>query len=355
MDTLWIAIATVMDQFIEVLKYPLNPGRRIFWAYLLTSLLIAYFVYRTIKSKGDAASDKDRRDAEGSFVQFLFPKSVWSHPSAWLDVRYFFFHRVSSYFLLLGVGASGLALGFHLGSGGVPMEEVAIRTEKTTANDWMVAVLFMFIGLAVVDFTAWFIHYLQHKVPVLWQFHKVHHSAEVMHPISNFREHPVDNLAYGFFTSFSLAVCFGIANQFVGYVPTMPTLLGLPLLMFLFNVVGYNLRHSHVWLRWPGRWSQVFPSPAHHHVHHSCHPDHIDKNFAFIFPVWDVIFGTYLMPEDNRDVKFGVPEEEGRDLDGVFRLYWVPFRDVFRMFVPKAASEPGEQAEEGAPKQVPAE
>jgi len=71
-----------------------------------------------------------------------------------------------------------------------------------------------------------------------------------------------------------------------------------------------------------GIWSIVFPSPAHHHVHHSCHPEHIDKNFAFVFPVWDLIFGTYFMPDDNRDVKFGVTEgDHSRALLGAISRY----------------------------------
>lgn len=70
-----------------------------------------------------------------------------------------------------------------------------------------------------------------------------------------------------------------------------------------------------------GEWSKVFPSPAHHHVHHSCHFGHMDKNFAVMFPFWDVIFGTYTMPADNRDMQFGFPKAEGRDLDTVLNLY----------------------------------
>ncbi len=54
-----------------------------------------------------------------------------------------------------------------------------------------------------------------------------------------------------------------------------------------------------------------------------------------MFPVRDVIFGTYTMPEDDRDVQFGVPEEQGRNLDTVLNLYLVPFRDAFRLFTPK--------------------
>ncbi|MGI9368264.1 MAG: sterol desaturase family protein, partial [Ruegeria sp.] len=131
---------------------------------------------------------------------------------------------------------------------------------------------------------------------------------------------------------FGAGATSGLAFNLIGYTPNLPTLLGVPLIMFLFNIVGYNLRHSHIWLRWPGIWSKVFPSPAHHHVHHSCHPDHLDKNFAFMFPLWDVLFGTYVMPEDNRDVKFGVTEKDrGHELDTCMKLYLVPFKDAWRV------------------------
>ena len=54
-----------------------------------------------------------------------------------------------------------------------------------------------------------------------------------------------------------------------------------------------------------------------------------------MFPVWDLIFGTYTMPNDNRDVEFGVTEGDDEDLDGVLRLYWVPFRDAYRVLTGK--------------------
>lgn len=330
MENLFHIVNAVFTRAVNVLAFPLDPENRIFWLYLVTSVLAAFCVYRSIKVKKEHATEKDTEAAEGTFLQFLFPKSVWSHPSAWLDLRYLFFHKIVSHFLLIGVGTAATTSAYWLISGD-SLTELIIKKERTTAGDWGIAFLYMVFLWFILDLVAWGIHYLQHKVPLLWQFHKVHHSAEVMHPISNFREHPIDNLAYGFFIGCGYGVIYGLSVRFLGHVPAMPTLLGVPLLMFLFNIVAYNLRHSHVWLRWPGIWSVVFPSPAHHHVHHSSHPDHIDKNFAFMFPIWDVIFGTYTMPENNRDIKFGVHEDDARDLDSVLKLYWVPFRDAFRV------------------------
>ena len=69
---------------------------------------------------------------------------------------------------------------------------------------------------------------------------------------------------------------------------------------------------------------------THHHIHHSCHPDHLDKNFAFTFPIWDVLFKTYHMPEDNRDVEFGIVEDSS-ELNSCVNLYFIPFRDAYRV------------------------
>lgn len=316
LDAYWVHVHSV-------LTYPLDPTHRVYVLYLATSVLAAYVVYRAARARG--------RERDGSFLRFLFPRHVWQHPSAWLDLRYFFFHMLIGHFIVLGLGASMAALSFGLVIGDYSIDSVIQKSASFSATDLAIATGFMFVAFAVVDFITFYTHYLQHKLPILWQFHKVHHSAEVMHPISNFREHPVDNFMYGVVTGLGLGTVNGLAVNVFGYLPSAPSLLGVPLLMLAFNLLAYNLRHSHIWLRWPGRWSMVLPSPAHHHIHHSYHPDHIDKNFAFMFPVWDVLFRTYHLPEDNRDVKFGIGEGKAGELNTCLRLYWVPVRDAYRL------------------------
>ncbi len=308
---------------VNSLLFIFDANHRLYALYLLSALPFAYFVYHQTLRRASGTEDR-------GFLAFLFPKEVWSHPSAWLDVRYFFFHKLIGHFLLAGTFVACQAWGFALVTGGSSLAESTLAGERTlTSNDYLIALVYMITIVAVADFTAWFTHMMQHKVPILWEFHKVHHSAEVMHPVSNYREHPVDNLFYLVMIGMTYGISLGLALTVFGYFPNTPMVLGIPLIGFLFNLIGYNLRHSHIWLRWPGVWSKVFPSPAHHHVHHSCHPDHWDKNFAFIFPVWDVIFGTYEMPEDNRDVKFGVTGVKHGEMDSCLKLYYVPFKKSF--------------------------
>ena len=294
------------------------PGHRLFIGFILVSVLAAYFVFK-------------RQKQISGFAEFLFPKHVWSHPSAKLDVRYFFFHGLIGHFVFYGLAGICLAAGVVAGLGA----DIGIMDNKLSPHGpWVtgiIAVLFLIIVNLVADFMGWAIHYLQHKIPLLWQFHKVHHAGEVMHPLSNFREHPIDNITYSIFVSLFQGLAWGLLLRVIQYTPSNLEIFGLSAFNILFNVSAYHLRHSHIWLKWPGVLSKVFASPAHHHVHHSRHVDHLDKNFAFMFPIWDVIFGTYYMPEDNKDIEFGIIEDSS-ELNSCLNLYFIPFRDAYRLF-----------------------
>lgn len=333
MQHVWDLFGLYYDYVVKSLLFLFRPGNRLFALYLLSALIVCFFVYKL-------STHHTRKDDDRGFVAFLFPKEVWSHPSAWLDLRYFFFHTLIGHFVLAGTFVACQAWAYSLVSGGLNLAATArIGDQSLSSNDFLIAFVYMIVFFAITDFTGWFAHYLQHKVPILWEFHKVHHSAEVMHPVSNFREHPIDNLFYSVLVGSVNGLTLALTLVIFGYFPSMPMVLGVPLIAFTFNLVGYNLRHSHVWLRWPGVWSKVFPSPAHHHVHHSCHPNHWDKNFAFMFPVWDVIFKTYEMPADNKDVKFGVTGVKHGEMDSCLKLYYVPFKKAFARLRKKSPAQ----------------
>ena len=303
-----------------------NPGHRLFIGFIVVSILAAFFVFK-------------RQKNDNRFFEFLFPKHVWSHPAAKLDVKYFFFHGLIGHFLFYSLAGVCMAIGMVAGLGA----EIDILENKTSPHSpfltTIIAVLFLLIINFVADFMGWAIHYMQHKIPLLWQFHKVHHAGEVMHPLSNFREHPVDNITYSIFVSLFQGLAAGLLLGLINYMPSKLEIFGLSFFNILFNVSAYHLRHSHIWLKWPGILSKIFSSPAHHHVHHSRHPDHLDKNFAFMFPIWDVMFGTYFMPDTNEDVEFGIVEDSS-ELNSCINLYLIPFRDAYRLFKKPSAQAP---------------
>ncbi|MFI5346872.1 MAG: sterol desaturase family protein [Elusimicrobiota bacterium] len=323
-DFFFDGVAAFRHYVLRILSYPLNPHERIFALYLATSLLMAVAAHRSLVRR--AARSGRPAVALG---EFLFPREVWRTRSAWLDVRYFFFHQVFRIFLYGGftafvTGGSFRAIekifGGSLSAARVPSLDVA----------WPVLLGFSLFAALAYDFTAWVIHYCQHKFPPLWEFHKVHHSARVMHPLTNYREHPVDNIAYALGMGLCTAATTAVASVLLGYVPNQPAVMGIGIFVFAYNALGYNLRHSHIWVKWPGPLNRVFGSPAHHQVHHSYHPAHVNKNFAFMFPVWDVLFGTYEMPATNADVAFGLAEREEYEFTSCLDLYFTPFRRVFR-------------------------
>ena len=183
-----------------------------------------------------------------------------------------------------------------------------------------------------LDFAAYLTHYLQHKIPILWEFHKIHHSAEVLHPLTNYREHPIDNVAYAIANGIATGLVISGCQFLFSAVPThlLVPMLGISVLPFLFNFMGYNLRHSHIWLRWPGVLAYLWGCPAHHQIHHSYRPKHINKNFAFMFPIWDVVFGTFYLPKHEEKLDIGIGDGTEGDYHSFVSLYATPFVRLFR-------------------------
>jgi sterol desaturase/sphingolipid hydroxylase (fatty acid hydroxylase superfamily) len=326
MNAIWESLMQMPQalwaQVVSVLRFPIDPNQRIFFLYLGSAGLFAAFVYvRRRQNTGTTG-----RASFGGFVRFLFPREVWQSPSAWLDVRYFFFHQIFRILIYRGFLVSVIALAFATGSL-VMTGELKVPAKTAGTPHAGLAIGFAVVALVLTDFVAFAIHFWQHKSPVLWEFHKVHHSAAVMHPLTNYREHPVDNLLYALATGAVLGLLMSVAVQFLGYVPDPPVIFSVSAGAFIFNIMAYNLRHSHVWLRWrPEILNQLFGSPAHHQVHHSSHPEHIDKNFAFIFPIWDVLFRSYCMPITNDNVRFGLDSGDGNDYRSCLGMYIVPFK-----------------------------
>ena len=105
------------------------------------------------------------------------------------------------------------------------------------------AIVTVFLFLAY-ELGYWVDHYLSHRIPVLWEFHKVHHTAEVLSPLTNFRMHPVDSVVFANI----LAIVLGVTGGVLAYLQ-----LGRPfevggtnLILVVFYFVTVHLQHSHV-------------------------------------------------------------------------------------------------------------
>lgn len=163
----------------------------------------------------------------------------------------------------------------------------------------------------LVDFLAYWNHRLFHSGR-WWPFHAVHHSSEELDWMSSIRVHPVNELVG--------TLCRATPVLLLGLNPVI-TATSAPVLT-LYAV----LLHANVdWDFGPLRG--VIASPVFHRWHHSRDRAAIDKNFAGLFPVWDLLFGTYFMPRDRVPENFGI---HGPMPEGYFSQLVHPFapRDV---------------------------
>ncbi len=147
----------------------------------------------------------------------------------------------------------------------------------------------------------WFNHWLSHKVPLLWEFHKVHHSAEVLTPLTDFRVHPVYTWIFANILAFSAAVANGLGNYLFGDVAYQYAFADTNIILVLFIHAYVHLQHSHMWISFRGVAGRIFVSPAHHQVHHSADPKHFNKNFGSCLALWDWMFGTLYVPGKERE------------------------------------------------------
>lgn len=141
-------------------------------------------------------------------------------------------------------------------------------------------------------------HRLQHRIPFLWRFHSIHHSAEHLDWLAAHREHPLD-------TIYTVTIV-NLPAVLMGFPFT--TLAGL----LAFRGLWAIYIHSNV--RLPiGRLRMLFGAPELHHWHHDKARD--AGNYANLSPLMDLLFGTYRCP-DREPEAFGVTEPMPRSYFG---------------------------------------
>lgn len=142
----------------------------------------------------------------------------------------------------------------------------------------------------------WVDHWLKHRIPLLWSFHRLHHTAEVLTPLTNFRNHPVDSIVFGYMLALFIGGASGVlAWLFDGNVHSY-SVDGKNILFIVFLWTIGHLQHSQLWIPFRGRWGRIILSPAHHQIHHSNDPRHYNRNFGSVLAIWDGFFGTLEIP-----------------------------------------------------------
>ncbi|MEI6871137.1 MAG: sterol desaturase family protein [Verrucomicrobiota bacterium] len=198
----------------------------------------------------------------------------------------------ASVLILLGVTTPEvLKAGHYLGFG--PLSQQPL---------WLQAVQIVFL----VDLSGYWIHRLFHTGH-WWPFHSIHHSSESVDWLAAVRVHPVNELLD--------KIAQVTPVLLLGYNPTV-TISFAPLLTLYAIYLHANLN----WDNGPMR--AFISSPVFHRWHHSNAPAARNKNFAGLFPLWDILFKTYYMPKDLRPETFGIDEVLP---DSYPSQVWAPF------------------------------
>ncbi len=260
----------------------------------------------------------------------MLTRSVWLHPSTLLDVQYVLvgaivFSFLFGYTMLTGYGvASAVAAG---------MSQIFGPHEAAPVPLYAKALIVLGLYMAF-EFSYWFDHFLSHKIPFLWEFHKVHHSATVLTPFANYRVHPVDTIVYMNILSVVVGSATGVVLYFAGIEFAMACSAISGILYAIYMALWGHLQHSQFWLALTGIPGRLVLSPAHHQIHHSSDPVHFDKNFGASLALWDWLFGTLHIPRrQNEHIRFGT--EGDAHLKRFVPSVLYPFHYAIKRLIPK--------------------
>ena len=206
--------------------------------------------------------------------------------------------------------------------------------------DWLSAG--MFVGIAKIyiilsftifqftidDFSKYIVHRFMHKWPVLWALHKVHHSATVLTPMTVFRTHPLEGIIFSLRSAITQAIGISLFFYLFGNLVSLYTIVGVNVFVFVFNILGSNLRHSHIGIRYWKWLEYIFISPAQHQLHHSVAFEHHDKNFGAALAVWDWLFGSLHHSVEFETLHLGIKKDQKETTHNLRNLYFDPINEI---------------------------
>lgn len=235
----------------------------------------------------------------------ILPRRLWLTASGRLDLG----------FALLGITLTGAMIGWALVTAEVVRHAVAPWLGTPTAPwmpAWLAGIVATLILFLAYEFAYWLDHWLMHRIPALWHFHKVHHQAEGLSLLSNFRVHPLETIGFFNLAALILGLTRALTDRLLGSAASPWEAGASNLIVVAAAALVTNLQHSHLWWRFGEAGSRWLLGPAHHQVHHSREERHYNRNFGNVLTLFDRAFGTFWLPAERREVaRFGV--EDGPD------------------------------------------
>ncbi|MBT8312333.1 MAG: sterol desaturase family protein [Flavobacteriaceae bacterium] len=171
------------------------------------------------------------------------------------------------------------------------------------------------VGVFIIDFSDYWFHRFDHKVPLFWRFHRVHHSDTAMDASTALRQYPTE-LIYFSIGELFLCVVFGL------------DILSMNIFLFLIIPVFY-LQHTN--MRYPESLDKalgwLFLMPNYHKVHHEQDQFYTDSNYGTLFVIWDRLFGTFRT-KPVAEINYGLKEFKGKKKQSFLYLIISPFINI---------------------------
>ena len=209
----------------------------------------------------------------------------------WMDGFYMFFN-----FFIFSILISGdyKALGLLFNEIGITTKSLAVFNISNWPIGFQLVVFFV-----ILDFVQWLTHVLLHKYEVLWRFHKVHHSVKEMGFAAHLRYHWMENILYKPLKTLGVMVLGGFEPE-QAYI-----------VHFIAITIGH-LNHANIRITW-GPFKYILNNSVMHLYHHmKALPENKPKgiNFGISLSIWDFLFRTHYIPDDNGEIELGFSNEE---------------------------------------------
>ncbi|MFD2726955.1 sterol desaturase family protein [Hyunsoonleella rubra] len=214
----------------------------------------------------------------------------------WLDTFYMFFNFFLLNLIIL-IALSNIAselLNDALSGIGLTLSDFQLF-DSDDLPKWLGLLIFFLVS----DFVQWNTHRLLHRIPFLWNFHKVHHSVKEMGFAAHLRYHWMEPVVYKSLLYIPLALIANYSAQDVS-------------LVYFFAIAVGHLNHAN--LGWDyGVLKYIFNNPKMHIWHHAKDlPKHVrfGVNYGLTLSIWDYIFKTDYVPYNGRDIELGFRGDE---------------------------------------------
>ena len=209
----------------------------------------------------------------------------------WMDGFYMFFN-----FFIFSILISGdyKALGLLFNEIGITTKSLAVFNISNWPIGFQLVVFFV-----ILDFVQWLTHVLLHKYEVLWRFHKVHHSVKEMGFAAHLRYHWMENILYKPLKTLGVMVLGGFEPE-QAYI-----------VHFIAITIGH-LNHANIRITW-GPFKYILNNSVMHLYHHmKALPENKLKgiNFGISLSIWDFLFKTNYVPDENGEIELGFSNEE---------------------------------------------